>query len=45
MTKDWIDYASQLTDPIEDKEYYDNDEPNDEYYGLGTYKDYCELWV
>ena len=45
MTKDWIDYISQVIDPANDNESYYNDESNDEYYGLQEYKEYCELWT
>ena len=45
MTKDWIDYISQVIDPVNDNESNYNDESNDEYYGLQEYKEYCELWT
>lgn len=45
MTKDWLEYLQTQIDPMEDKEYFDNDESSDEFYGLKSYKDYYELWA
>lgn len=45
MTKDWIEYLQTQTEPVEDQEYFNNDECSDEFFGLKSYKDHYELWA